>query len=213
MKQHKLILFTDVFECDPEIRPHLDKVFAGEYDVPYWGSDLTILDLGANCGAFSIWASHRWPRSIIHAYEPHPKTFEYLEKNLKNYPNVYKYNYGIGNPGMRVLMDGTFNSGEASLYMVQNNSKLTGQHVEVRSPLELPNADIIKLDIEGAELEVLPKLLKAGREFSAIMFEYHNPDIRREIDFLLSDYIMVKAQIIPGYQIGTLCFLHRKIFR
>lgn len=202
--------FEIPFTCPVNIAGHLAKVFSGEYDVPL-KSAKRVIDLGANCGAFSIWATHRWPGCLVDAYEPHPDNFLFLRENLKDYPNVTVHNYAIGTPGMRALYDGKFNGGEASLHTIKNNPYPTGRHVEVHSPLELPEADVIKLDIEGAEIEVLPVLIQAGRKFSAIMLEFHSQDIRRELDESMRDYNLVRADIAPVPNIGTFCFLHKEI--
>jgi FkbM family methyltransferase len=190
--------FTVPFVCPNEqLKPHLEKVFSGEYDVPLMithGS--TVLDLGANYGAFSIWATHRWPGCLVHAYEPHPETFVTLRENItENYPNVTLHKYGVGDPGMRPLFDGQNNPGECSFYLQANNTGLTARHLEVRSPLELPEADVIKLDIEGCELEVLRPLIEAGREFDLILLEWHNDYLRREVDKLLKDYSLIGSEV------------------
>ncbi len=209
MPEIKIVL--PKFYCPKDIQPHLEKVLQGEYEVRLPGRAHRIIDLGANCGAFSVWASHRWPGSSVWAYEPHPENFKYLEQNLTDYSNVTAHNYAIGDPGWRILGDGLFNGGEASLYVVENNPLPVGRHVEVRSPLELPEADILKLDIEGAEVEVLPALLRAGRSFKAIMFEYHSDTIRRELDSLLSDYRLVGAEAYSVVERGVLRYLHRSV--
>ncbi len=41
----------------------------------------TILDIGANVGFFSIAARARYPRAIIHAYEPNPRVLPFLRTN------------------------------------------------------------------------------------------------------------------------------------
>jgi FkbM family methyltransferase len=179
------------FNCPDDIRPHLQKVFSGEYEIPLYGPVSTVIDLGANCGSFTLWARHRWPSSTIYAYEPHPDNFKFFAENIKPYANIVGHRCGVGTPGMRVLGDGRFNGGEASFYKVLNNPNPTGQHVEVMDPLTLPEADIIKLDIEGCELEVLEPLIKDGRKFAAILYEYHSEKLRRDIDLLLSDYHLV----------------------
>jgi FkbM family methyltransferase len=199
------------FACPENMRIHLEKVFLGEYDIPVTPRAPRILDLGANCGAFSVWASHRFPGSIINAYEPHPLNFNYLKRNTENYPNVTLHNYAVGTPGLRILGDGRFNEGEASFYHVANNPHPTGRHVEVLDPLTLPEADIIKLDIEGAEGEVLIPLITEGRRFMAVMLEYHNHELRREIDSLLIDYYLVSAHVEDPIGRGTVAYLHKDV--
>jgi len=192
---------------------HLKKVFAGEYDIPCNGTKLKILDLGANCGAFSVWASHRWPGCIVECYEPHPETYKDLIDNVAFYPNITAHRWAIGKPGMRPLFDGPNNCGEASLQSMDNNPlPQLGRHVEVRDPLSLPEADIIKLDIEGSEWEVLEPLIKGGRTFKAVLLEFHNEDLRVKIDRLLeTDYRLVSINLV-NYKIGTVCYVHKDYF-
>ena len=57
------------------------EVAAGEYATP--GFDISpgdsVVDVGANVGAFAVLAASRGAR--VTAYEPHPETFAYLEHN------------------------------------------------------------------------------------------------------------------------------------
>lgn len=186
------VRFTTPFICDDVIRPYLRKVFCGEYDLEvHLPGHLKIIDLGANYGAFSCWASYRWPDSEILAYEPHPETFKYLQMNMAIHPNVKVFNYGIGVPGWRVLSNGRYNCGENSFHAMTNNPNPTGLHAEVRDPSELPDCDIMKLDIEGCEVEVLTPYIKSGKRPKLILFEYHSHSIlKRLMELLLDDYIV-----------------------
>lgn len=210
--QPLLRIETPYFRCSESIAKYLDRVFGGEYEVPlyYKTNPPIILDLGANYGAFSVWASHRWPGSVIHAFEPHPDTFAVLQENLINFPLVKAYPYGVGEAGIRVLIDGPSNAGESSLYLQENQKDFTGLHVEVTDPLSLPKAQILKMDIEGCELEVLEPLIKDGREFDAIMFEYHRKDDRRKLDALLGDYVLTGAHCYNS-GLGVFRYVHRKL--
>lgn len=191
------IKFETHFVCPANIAHHLQRVFHGEYDLRLslpWGS--RILDLGANCGAFSVWATHRWPGCSISAYEPHPKTFDILKKNTEHYPNITVNNWGIGKAGFRVLSEGKHNCGESSFHEIENNPTPTGVHCEVRDPFSLPDADVLKMDIEGCEMEVLEPLIKGGRKFDLILLEWHNHRLRLEVDRLLeTDYVLVGAEV------------------
>lgn len=188
--------FEIPFVCPPDIKPFLQKVFSGEYDVPLgFPQGTRIIDLGANCGSFSVWATHRWPGCLIHAYEPHPKTFGVLTENIKGYQNIVAHNWGIGSPGIRILNEGKHNSGESSFHSALNNPCPTGQHLEVLDPLTLPEADIIKLDIEGCEMEVLGPLIEEKRTFDLIMLEWHSESLRRRVDLLLKDYDLIGCEV------------------
>ena len=199
------------FRCEKKFVPFAEQVLEGEYDIPLsFTYRPRVLDLGANVGAFSIWATHKWPGCEIFAYEPHPKNVALLVKNLKNYDNVVVNPVGVGTPGLRPLYEGKYNCGEHSFYRMANNPAASGQHVRVIDPLELPAADILKMDIEGCEIEVLPPLLTDGRKFSAILFEYHNDEIRRQLDALLTDYVLIASNTYVVGR-GTLRYMHKDI--
>lgn len=203
------------FRCPANMAHHLKKVFEGEYDVPvtYGSGQPVILDLGANCGAFAIWATHRWPGCVVHCFEPHPKAFEYLAGNVKPYGNIYAHKYAVGAPGLRPLINGPNNLGESSLHLAANVEEITGEHVEVTDPLSMPrDARILKMDIEGCEFEVLEPLLKDGRRFDAVMFEYHNDSLRKKCWDLLGDYKLTGAHCYND-DLGVLRFVHRELLK
>lgn len=207
------LAFDVPFDCPDSIRPHLQKVFDGEYEVSVdFAQGSSVLDLGANCGAFSVWAAHRWPGSSIYAYEPHPENFNFFLRNTMFYSNVTGFNVAVGKPGLRPLYDGTFNCGEMSLFMMRNNERLTGQHVEVIDPLTLPEANVLKMDIEGCEIEVLAPLIEAGRKFDVVLFEYHNEILRREADRLLRDYALIGSTVEHPIGRGVCKYIHQDIY-
>ena len=198
------------FDCDDSIRPHLQKVFDGEYEVPLFSRKThTIIDAGANVGAFSVWAAHRWPGSTIYAYEPHPLSFDLLRRNTAGL-GVFCYNYGLGKPGRVVLHNGANNSGENTIFGSSGDSEVSGTFVDIHSPLDCAaDATILKIDTEGCEVEILEPLIEAGRTFDAIMVEFHRINDRRKIDSLLKEYIYIGGETLSP-TLGTLKYIHPK---
>lgn len=195
-------------ECSDAMKPHIQEVLNGEYDIPLFGYGLKILDVGANVGAFTIYSVHRWPGSSIMAFEPHPRNAELFLKNTQIYSDVIKLMpVGIGLSGKRFLSNGQNNEGEASFFGSSKDFE-----VEVMDPLGLPEADILKIDTEGCEIEILEPLIRAGRIFQAIMVEFHTVEHRREIDSLLKNYVLVKSKIMAP-SLGTLCYINGSIFK
>lgn len=205
------IKFDIPFRCPENIAPHLQRVFHGEYDVPLAFINPSIVDLGANMGSFTLWALHRFPGAQIFSYEPHPETFRYLEQNTKPYPQIRIYNHGIGTPGERFLHEGRYNAGEASFHSSPDQTG-EGVSLEVMSPLSLPSADILKLDIEGCEMEVLEPLLSAGRDYSLILLEWHSHSLRERIEALLSpNYNLIGADVQNIKGRGVNKYLNKKV--
>lgn len=144
--------------------PYLTWVLEGEYESGYVGEGLRVLDIGANAGAFSIWAAHRWPGSTIDAYEPSPSTFALLQENTRSYPMIRCHNLAVypsagdgiaftsrypgdGEAGIVECLADTFNLG--------NRDERDFFDVPALHPRELPSADIVKIDAEGAEAEIV----------------------------------------------------------
>lgn len=169
-----MIIWPESYGLAPD---HCISVLNGEYDIPYDGEPV-ILDLGANVGAFARWAKGKWPNSVIHCYEPFPANYELLCRTVKDYElkNVMTYAMAVADDNQsRELHLNGFNCGEWSL---AKNSASTGEPLTVPciDAALLPDADIIKVDTEGAELMILARLARCGKlaRVSAIMLEYHS---------------------------------------
>lgn len=205
------------FRCPKDMQWHLQKVFDGEYDIPLAGDAYRIIDLGANCGAFAIWAAHRWPGSEIFCYEPIPDTFEYLRQNVAKLKGqaesirIFEAAITGTGPGYAQMSIGVNNCGEASLHNMQVDS---GVFVTVPTlpPSSLTLAHILKLDVEGSELGILEQLVGVEqRTYWAILVEYHSPEIRLGIEQLLAPkYRLVKADVASPFR-GTICYMNQKI--
>jgi len=172
------------------MRPHAEKVLRGEYDVPglkFHGPPV-VLDIGANVGAFAIWALRRWPGAKLICYEPHPLNFEMLKQNV---PGAELHQIAIA-PGSSTngdlhLYDGKNNCGEASV--TKGDEQADTYHVVPYIPPSLlPLCNVLKVDTEGCELYIirayLTKWARSGPR--AVMFEWHRSSDRWEIAGILA---------------------------
>jgi FkbM family methyltransferase len=196
-------------ECPANMRRHVQKVLAGEYDIPYRHKAPVILDMGANVGSFAAWALKRWPGAHVHCYEPLPDNFALLKRNLGPFEgkSVSLHNFAVGDPSLTRLRLGRNNCGEASFYDLGEQSTVTIE-VETRAPDVLPKAHIAKIDTEGSEVEILSRM--TSLDFDAVVLEYHPEANRRRIDPLLQDYVLVGGHIRHLHR-GTLKFVHKRL--
>ena len=172
------------------MRPHIHTVLNGEYSIPLKSESPVFLDVGANVGAFAVWAKHFWPQSTVHCYEPLKSNFHFLEENTKELTSVFLNNYAIGNPSRTKLFLGKNNCGESSFNQIQEQTD-EYEIVTTKPPSILPKADVLKLDTEGCEVEILEGL---DLNFEYIMLEYHSETDRRKIDDLLNNYILIGSK-------------------
>ena len=169
------------------MREAVEEVLAGEYEAGYFGEKLRILDLGANVGAFTRWAHLRWPGSTIHAFEPHPGTFAFLRDNVAGLSDVVLHNAAVYPTNQHKLpfftrYDGDGESGLADCMAKTFVEAVPGSRtffVDVVHPASLPAADVIKLDVEGAEAEILAQLPLG--EVSLVLLEYQTNETRAAI--------------------------------
>lgn len=134
-----------------------------EYRFPADFDPKVILDIGANMGATSILLSNQYPNATIHCFEPEPSNFRLLAKNATRYPNIKCYEVGLGNADKECVLyssDDVTNFGGFSQFErgVDKNRKTTIAIKNISTYLKtigIKEVDLIKIDIEGAEFDVL----------------------------------------------------------
>ena len=178
---------------------HIQKIFEGEYDIPYKNPNPVILDIGGNIGAFSLWANKRWANSEIYSYEPIKNNFNLLKENTKDMDNITISNVAIGSKTeTRRMYYGAHNVGECSFINGAEQVE-KGEEVSVMSASLLPDANIVKIDTEGAEIEILENMIIKPDVY---LIEFHSAYNRRRIDNILYDYTLMSADIsLPNYGI------------
>ena len=194
--------------CPPSMAPHVRRVLDGEYNLGYEHPSPVVIDLGANVGSFALWAANRWPASRIHCYEPLPESFQMLRENTAALGNrVSIYNFAIGDPRHDKLFPGANNCGEASFFPFGRRADQSVV-IETRPPADLPPAQIIKIDTEGAEAEILSMM--PSIQFDVVLLEYHSEENRRKVDELLRDYVLVGGDI-RKVNCGVLKYVRRSL--
>jgi FkbM family methyltransferase len=184
---HVLIARVPVaLEAPADMAASIAEVLEGEYEAGISGEALTILDLGANVGSFTAWADLRWPRSTIHAFEPHPGTFAMLRRNVGARPNVRLRNVAVYPSATDRITyfaryDGDGQAGVAER-MADTFTEIASERtfpVDAIHPSALPAADVVKLDVEGSEAEILAHMDLTGT--GLIVLEYQNDANRTAI--------------------------------
>ncbi len=128
-------------------------------DFNFGSNKPTILDIGAHIGAFAIFASAKAPKGRIFAYEPNPESFELLKDNIKHNKcsNIKIFNTAVTEKkgSMEFFIDK--NSVLGSVYN-KNGRKVVIPTVSLSDILlenRLPAVDLLKMDVEGAEYQIL----------------------------------------------------------
>lgn len=168
----------------PFVSPNNDMV--GPSYVDFFYSDLckgmdfsgVILDAGANVGFFTALAKIKGAKRI-YSVEPDPAAFDCLEKNFIHDSNVICLNKAICDRTDIVLFDLSLGSSVAST--INKYNKQADTHTIFVESFSLStfftlekNINLLKLDIEGAEYEVLNALSSYYyKKINQIFLEFH----------------------------------------
>jgi FkbM family methyltransferase len=175
----------------------IKDVLEGEYECGYDGVGLDILDIGANVGSFALWATARWPGSVVTSYEPHPGTFDFLKLNTALRRDIVTVNAALFPGGQKTatFMSRFAGDGESGLAAYATDTFAPGAQAEsyqvrVVDPASLPSADIVKIDIEGGEGDVLDHLDLS--KTSLVLLEYQNRKNKLQLEARLkSDFELI----------------------
>jgi FkbM family methyltransferase len=141
----------------------------------------TIVDIGANIGAFTLECAARFPSVRVHAYEPNPRAFRVLSANItanQLEDRVSAYQEAVG-PAVGVLrLWGGGNSITATAY--PRSAEAADQPaecpmVDLRTVLARAGGAIglLKMDAEGAEADIVEGGQQVLRSIARCVGEYH----------------------------------------
>jgi FkbM family methyltransferase len=122
----------------------------------------TFIDLGAHMGSFSLFAASRNPGRRVYAFEPDPRNFELLLKNIEEngFSSVVPFQIAAaGVSGTLPLSVGPdHHSQHNSLARYDGMSTIdvkTLSLADIFALCKVKKCDFLKMDIEGAEYDVI----------------------------------------------------------
>ena len=181
----------------------IDEVITGNcylkhYDIK--GHDV-VVDIGAHIGSFSILAASKGV--AVHSFEPVQRTYDLLVKNIElNGLPVKAQRMGVmAQEGEREVYIRKFNYGGSNFYVPHQDPdwkemvKVTTLDNICRTE-GIDEIDFLKLDCEGAELEILESFSDL-RRIKNMALEYHIGERREKIKELLKNTHKILAQPEP----------------
>jgi FkbM family methyltransferase len=150
------------------------EIFADEsYKFAPKTKDILIYDCGANIGVSCLYFSLNYPYSKIKAFEADPNIAKILADNLNsnNIKNVEIIEKAVwnANDGINISLDG---SDGASIYSSENVVKVPS--VRLKELIEQETKiDLLKMDIEGAEFDVIVDCQNSFTNVENFFIEVH----------------------------------------
>ena len=151
------------------------EIFVEEYYKFETDSDSPLIyDCGANVGTSCLYFSQIYPTVKIKAFEADPKIAKILKGNLErnNIKNIEVHDKAvwINNDGIELGLEGADGS---SIFIKNNRVKV--QSIRLKDLLESEKIiDFLKLDIEGAELQVIDDCRNSLNNVKNIFIEFHS---------------------------------------
>ena len=134
-----------------------------------------ILDCGANVGTSVLYFKKLFPNAIVHAYEPDPNIFKILEHNVKinKLKGVELYEAAVWkeagslNFGSEGSDSGSFRTDASKIISVKT--------IRLKDVIgSFDHIDFLKIDIEGAEVEVLKDCQEMLANVKHLFVEFHS---------------------------------------
>lgn len=159
----------------------IDEVykFETEKEVPI------VYDCGSNVGTSIFYFKHLYPRARVVGFEADPNIFRYLENNVGKLCNVEISNAAIWTENGKINFGCQGADGGSLVNSFDSNVQVDS--VRLRDYLEKEDrVDFLKIDIEGAETDVLKDCENCLGKVENIFIEYHSISSEKQtLDVLL----------------------------
>ena len=194
-------VLASIQRSDGNYEPHLLRVL-GRLLQP----DAVCLDIGANIGVISVFMARHCIDGVVHAFEPGQETAGYLSTNVEanGLGNVRVHrvglydrdgtlvlNYNEHHPGGAFISDTEASDGAPESIQVQTLDTWAA-HVG------LERLDVIKMDVEGAELRVLAGGRETLRRFRPVIVLECNPVPLRRFQAATADDLVAALEAATG---------------
>jgi len=176
-----------------------DIIIHEEYPRPAFLPDL-VVDAGANIGLFSIYYASKYPSVKIISIEPESSNFEMLERNTSQFSNVTRVKKGLWSEDARLKIKNVESQKWAFELEVATDGDIESVGVNHLIDEFAPQASsiLLKMDIEGADRDVLSKNLEWIARLRGLYIEVHGSwrELFRAIDPFEYDVVKMRENLL-----------------
>lgn len=142
------------------------------------------LDVGANIGLTSLLMDQSFKGGHILAFEPHPVTFAQMDRNISSNKTggntIETFNFALGKA------DGALLFRDVDQYNTGNSFLIEGSLAAAQDAIRVPvrtldgfdgtpgHIDLMKIDVEGFELDVLKGALATLARVDTVLIEFNH---------------------------------------
>jgi len=190
-KRYRADIIKDVFSYPSIVNNgylHIERVIAIiKKELP---AHPVILDVGAAGGETCIMFTEAFPQGSVYGFEPIQATFTKLKEHTKAYPNITIYHTALGNAKEQTSINVMSRITSSSLFQSEEKSTFEGNayfDIVEREPISIdrldnlmgnvPEITLIKMDVQGYELEVLKGGQRTLEKAKYVLLEMQNHEI------------------------------------
>jgi len=169
-----------IFAAPSPVSKKMLKEFLKDFDI---NKNDVVLDIGAHIGIFSIFAAKKAKNGKIYSFEPLKNNYILLKKNLKinGIKNVIPINKAVSNKTSKKMINiSNSNTGSSSFVLDEHSGSIIVQTTSLQkiiSDHKLTKINFLKMDVEGAEYEILSNCTKnVLKKIDKISMEVHPLD-------------------------------------
>ncbi|HWA25865.1 MAG TPA: FkbM family methyltransferase [Lacunisphaera sp.] len=186
-----------------------------DYGVKLPTSTPTIIDCGANVGMALLYFKARYPASRVICFEPNPASCELIEWHIRE--------NRLQNVTLNRVACGAA-AGEASFFVNAKDSIVSSFYreranadVEIKVPVVRLSesikgpVDLLKIDVEGAEWDIIQDLIASGKMplIKSMIIEYHH-QIKGQRS-ALSGFLRMIEEAGYRYEVTSEISKHRRL--
>jgi FkbM family methyltransferase len=170
----------------------------------------TIVDIGGNIGTFAVLAASMVPKGRVVTVEPDADNLRLLRQNLAlNGASAFVYPYAVASQAGPIAFSAAAEGGYHTI-LPERFDTAPVRHVEAKTladvfaAAKVQRCQLLKLDCEGAEYDILPKIpADIASRIDQIAMEYHRvPEadrrLRESLDGLGPKFTIIRHEPFDG---------------
>jgi FkbM family methyltransferase len=210
------------FFFDPATDIGLELLVTGQFEgnaiaacANYIRADGVVIDIGANIGIHTVYFAGYARSGMVISFEPARSTFAYLLRNIRHLTNVVPLNLALADSaGLQkffIAKDGAYSglkdTGRSAIVRQELVACFKGDDI-LLPMLENQRVDLIKIDVEGLEMQVLSGMRGFIAAHRPVIFceifggRQSNPDPVSTVQFCVSlgydAFVLNGAQLTPA---------------
>jgi len=186
----------------------IDEVESGVYDYDYKGK--VVLDVGGFEGESGVFFWSKGAKKVV-IYEPVLEHLKFIQENASlNKMNAEIHGEGIGEKDGEITVSYDQSDNCFGLKTEESTNKMSIKIKDVTKAIAESNADIAKIDCEGAEISLIKVPKQTLRKLEYVMIEAHSAQIREALISKFKDSgFALKSKTEEDYQQISLLYFKR----